>query len=253
MSMTPNILEAGHLIEMPNDRAACSCRNRDVVMPLGRAMLIGRPCLILECLRDAMNLRGIKTNASPLEQCNPVCAIEYDVFVIFLMRFEPGVLSLVKERVNAFRSYAPRVPTAALIEDPDATEAAAFSDIGFTTVVLGLPSVPFAVDVINLLLLSSRHVRELARVEELHGPMEKGREPGFSATNVCFTSRELELLDLLRHGMQNKRIAYELGISQSTVKAHLRSIMIKLKAKNRTEAACMLTQEPDRAKEIVHG
>jgi DNA-binding NarL/FixJ family response regulator len=29
--------------------------------------------------------------------------------------------------------------------------------------------------------------------------------------------------------------------------------MVKLKAKNRTEAACMLAQEPDRAKEIVHG
>ena len=53
--------------------------------------------------------------------------------------------------------------------------------------------------------------------------------------------------------MQNKLIAYELGISQSTVKAHLRSIMMKLKAKNRTEAACMLAQEAERAKQIIHG
>jgi DNA-binding NarL/FixJ family response regulator len=48
------------------------------------------------------------------------------------------------------------------------------------------------------------------------------------------------LLDLLRRGLQNKLIAYELGISQSTFKAHLRSIMMKLKAKNRTQAICML-------------
>jgi len=222
-------------------------------MPLGRAMLIGRPCLILECLREAMSVRGIETNASPLEQCNSECALDYDVFVIFMMRFEPGVLSLVKERVSALRSYAPRIPTAALIEDPDAIEAKAFGEIGFSTVVLGLPSVPFAVDVINLLLLSSRQVRELARVDQLHGRIEKCREPGFANPNACFTSRELELVDLLRHGMQNKRIAYELGISQSTVKAHLRSIMMKLKARNRTEVACMLAQEPDRAKEAIRG
>ena len=71
--------------------------------------------------------------------------------------------------------------------------------------------------------------------------------------DVCFTPRELDIRDLLRRGMQNKLIAYELGISQSTVKAHLRSIMMKLKAKNRTEAACMLAQEPERVREIIHG
>jgi len=75
-------------------------------------------------------------------------------------------------------------------------------------------------------------------------------EESFSRHNfpadVCFTRRETELLDLLRRGMQNKLIAYELGISESTVKAHLRSIMAKLKAKNRTQAVCILAQEMER-------
>ena len=53
--------------------------------------------------------------------------------------------------------------------------------------------------------------------------------------------------------MQKKLIAYELGISESTVKAHLRSIMTKLKAKNRTQAVCMLAQDTERAREILHG
>ena len=34
---------------------------------------------------------------------------------------------------------------------------------------------------------------------------------------VCFTERELELVDLLRHGLGNKNIAYQLGITQHTV------------------------------------
>ena len=41
----------------------------------------------------------------------------------------------------------------------------------------------------------------------------------------------------LRSGHQNKIIAYELGISESTVKVHLRNIMKKLNASNRTQVA----------------
>ena len=43
--------------------------------------------------------------------------------------------------------------------------------------------------------------------------------------------------------MPNKIIAYELGISQSTVKAHLHNIMAKLHAKNRTHAICLIGED----------
>lgn len=46
------------------------------------------------------------------------------------------------------------------------------------------------------------------------------------ATQI-FTPRELAVLDKLRRGKPNKIIAYELMLSQSTVKAHIRSIMKK--------------------------
>jgi len=69
----------------------------------------------------------------------------------------------------------------------------------------------------------------------------------------ALSARERQVVAYAKLGHHNKLIAYELGISQSTVKAHLRSIMMKLKAKNRTEAACMLAQEAERAKQIIHG
>ena len=127
----------------------------------------------------------------------------------------------------------------------------AFRGRGFSTVILGLPSVSFAVDVVQLLLLGSRHLREGHRSDrdlQSHPAHQENfdREPGAGMPDICFTPRELDLLDLLRRGMQNKLIANELGISQSTVKAHLRSIMMKLKAKNRTEVACMLEAERTR-------
>jgi DNA-binding NarL/FixJ family response regulator len=51
------------------------------------------------------------------------------------------------------------------------------------------------------------------------------------------TARERDVLHSLRSGHQNKIIAYELGISESTVKVHLRNIMKKLNASNRTQVA----------------
>jgi DNA-binding NarL/FixJ family response regulator len=51
------------------------------------------------------------------------------------------------------------------------------------------------------------------------------------------TARERDIMRCLREGRQNKSIAHELGISESTVKVHLRNIMKKLHASNRTQVA----------------
>ena len=52
-----------------------------------------------------------------------------------------------------------------------------------------------------------------------------------------FTQRQSQILDCLRRGMANKMIAHELCMCESTVKVHVRNIMKKLKATNRTEVA----------------
>jgi DNA-binding NarL/FixJ family response regulator len=54
-----------------------------------------------------------------------------------------------------------------------------------------------------------------------------------------FTARQAAVIEALRRGKPNKQIAYELNMRESTVKLHVRNIMRKLKAKNRTEAALL--------------
>jgi DNA-binding NarL/FixJ family response regulator len=51
------------------------------------------------------------------------------------------------------------------------------------------------------------------------------------------TSREQAVFTCLRLGKANKVIAYELGMCESTVKVHVRNIMRKVGATNRTQAA----------------
>jgi DNA-binding NarL/FixJ family response regulator len=55
-----------------------------------------------------------------------------------------------------------------------------------------------------------------------------------------FTSRQAAVADALRRGKANKTIAYELNMCESTVKVHIRTIMKKLRASNRTQAAFKL-------------
>ncbi|CAN5541804.1 hypothetical protein BH24DEI1_BH24DEI1_11200 [soil metagenome] len=49
------------------------------------------------------------------------------------------------------------------------------------------------------------------------------------------TCREQQVLDLLNLGLPNKKIAAGLGISESTVKVHISSLLAKHGAKRRTE------------------
>lgn len=54
---------------------------------------------------------------------------------------------------------------------------------------------------------------------------------------AALTTREVQILDLLCKGTQNKIIADRLHLSENTVKVHVRNIYKKMNVRNRTEAA----------------
>lgn len=70
-----------------------------------------------------------------------------------------------------------------------------------------------------------------------HGKaLDFGSDNGSRPRPSELTPRQGEVFELLRQGKSNKLIAYELGMQESTVKVHVRQIMRKLKAINRTHA-----------------
>jgi DNA-binding NarL/FixJ family response regulator len=83
--------------------------------------------------------------------------------------------------------------------------------------------------------LTSDELKQWIRetIESIIGPYVKEPEQHF----VPLSPRETEILYSVTHGMSNKEIALELGISQQTVKNHMTSILQKLNVKDRTQAA----------------
>jgi len=97
-------------------------------------------------------------------------------------------------------------------------------------------------------LLKSMPPAELvAAIREVHAGRK--RIPPAVATRLAehlgeedLTARELEVLDRIAAGGRNRDVAEELSISEETVKVHVKHIMEKLGARDRTEAVAIAVQ-----------
>ena len=97
-------------------------------------------------------------------------------------------------------------------------------------------------------LLKGMDLEELlTTIRSVHGG--KGRIPGEIAEKLAerisgqqLTSRELDTLERIVAGRANKDIASDLHISEATVKSHVNSLLGKLGAEDRTQAAIIAVQ-----------
>ncbi|MEN3306938.1 MAG: hypothetical protein V7603_3140 [Micromonosporaceae bacterium] len=79
--------------------------------------------------------------------------------------------------------------------------------------------------------LAARLVREVREVGPPRGPLHQ------------LSPREVEVLAVLARGRSNREIARTLAISEETVKAHVSSILAKLRLADRTQAAIFGLQQ----------
>ncbi len=62
---------------------------------------------------------------------------------------------------------------------------------------------------------------------------------------AALTPQQYKVLGMLSDGLLNKQIAYELNVSEATIKAHMTAIFRKLGVKNRTQAVILLNEIND--------
>jgi DNA-binding NarL/FixJ family response regulator len=59
---------------------------------------------------------------------------------------------------------------------------------------------------------------------------------GIARRLATLSAQQIRVLMMLRAGLLNKQIAYELGVSEATIKSHVSAILLKLKVSSRTQA-----------------
>lgn len=70
----------------------------------------------------------------------------------------------------------------------------------------------------------------------------QGAPTDFSEKLATLTPQQFRVLGMLTEGMLNKQIAYDLEVSEATVKAHITALFRKLGVRNRTQAVIAVQQ-----------
>ena len=151
-------------------------------------------------------------------------------------------------QISWIRAHRPDLPIVAILDaDESFASGARLSDTRLQGCISTSSSVGVAAAALRLVAAGGIYFPHSAAGEIHHGgpaPQVGSRQPSAASLLAKLTPRERAVLELLEQGMANKIIAYRLGLSQSTVKAHVHSIISKLNVRNRTEAAVTSQHQP---------
>jgi DNA-binding NarL/FixJ family response regulator len=168
--------------------------------------------------------------AASLAEIESRRSFAYRIFVIF----QPAAsaeLAKTYIQVARLRQVFPSAPVIVVSDFARSDLVCEAFRCGASGFIPTLTSVTIFAQAIRTVLAGGEYVP--ASVLEGSGPaagLAGGRPLGRK-----FTPRQQQVLGLLREGLPNKVIAYRLDMRESTVKVHLRQIMRKMNATNRTQ------------------
>ncbi|RYE64695.1 MAG: response regulator transcription factor, partial [Oxalobacteraceae bacterium] len=142
---------------------------------------------------------------------------------------EDAFVADVRQLVAEF----PGVPVVILAENKDLRQVLRAFELGVRGYISSSIGLSVCVGAISLAIaggvfISAENLDDLRQLLAVAESRERRRAE-------LFTERETSVIDALTKGKPNKIIAYELNLRESTVKVHVRNIMKKLQARNRTE------------------
>jgi DNA-binding NarL/FixJ family response regulator len=156
-----------------------------------------------------------------------------DLDLILLDLSMPGTTGL--SGIIRIRKTFPRIPVVIVSGHQDPQIISGALSLGVSGYVLKSSSKQTLAQSIGEVLRGSVCVpdayREAVRAQRAAGPAED-----LLKRLHDLTPQQLRVLDMLKRGLQNKQIAYELKISETTVKVHVSDILRKLNVLSRTKA-----------------
>jgi two-component system, NarL family, nitrate/nitrite response regulator NarL len=149
----------------------------------------------------------------------------------------PDEFEALTERMRQIRAAAPGVRIVVLTEAIRANRLADALAAGVDGYLLKNMSADALHHSLRLVLLGEKvFPTGLAHLLTEGWTVSRGPNRKISAPNGL-SAREMQILGYLLNGASNKLIAHELAISDGTVKVHLKAILKKIGAQNRTQAA----------------
>lgn len=189
-----------------------------------------------DLVRDALALLikkdepdAVVWQACDLGQAMDMTARQGPVDLVLLDVYMPGMDDMMGlKRMVDTHPTVPVVLMSGMIRSGDVTRAFELGAKGFIPKTLSGKAL---VSVLKMVLSGVRYVPDILLEQ-------KARKPG---QDFNLSPREGDVLQQLFKGYSNKVIARKLGIEETTVKLHLRSLFRKLGVQNRTEAVIVAT------------
>lgn len=202
---------------------------------LSQVLIIDDHPLFREALSAALSLAypAVRSReVSDVDEAISVLESERDFDIALLDLNIPGVHGF--EGLLKLRALHPRLPVlvvSGLENDQIIEEAITYGAAGFLPKSLGREVLATAV---NRVMAGDVYMPDgLLSGDDAEGGSAKA---DIIARLLSLTPQQLRVLFMLREGLLNKQIAYELDVGATTVKKHVSEILRKLRVHSRTQA-----------------
>lgn len=207
-----------------------------------KIMIVDDHPMFREALRSAVKYSRENAEileAGSVEAARATIMAEPGIEIVLLDLSLPGTTGF--EGLMLLRSLFPRTPIMIVsgLDDPKIVrEAIRLGAAGFVSKTVD--KVTLGKGLSEVLSGSVFVPPELA--EQIHGADDATDANEIADRVADLTPAQLRVLQLIRHGQLNKQIAHELGVSETTVKAHVSEILRKLNVVSRTQAVIKTSQ-----------
>jgi DNA-binding NarL/FixJ family response regulator len=184
-------------------------------------------------LRSSMSGFSVCPLADPEQIQTAAIASHHIRAVIINAGLEPMSSPAVAHLVSRVGELLPETPIGVLSDHEDPSSIREAFNLGVRGYIPTSLASQVAIEAVRLICVGGTFAPAVALLSQTERAPATERESLIAG----FTQRQSQILDCLQRGMANKLIAYELNMCESTVKVHIRNIMKKLNATNRTQVA----------------